>query len=178
MDFKGKSFISKILMKVFTLSLVLCALAISVNSCATIFTATRYPVSFNTTPDGAGIVVENRSGKVIFKGVTPTTVRLKSAAGYMKREEYIITFTKNGYSQKTINISAELDGWYIGNILLGGLIGMLIIDPASGAMYKIAKEDRIINETLQPTNEQSFLQVYNINDLPDNVDEETLIRIN
>ena len=77
----------------------------------------------------------------------------------MKREEYIITFTKNGYSQKTINISAELDGWYIGNILLGGLIGMLIIDPASGAMYKIAKEDRIINETLQPTNEQSFLQV-------------------
>lgn len=55
---------------------------------------------------------------------------------------------------------------------------MLIIDPASGAMYKIAKEDQIINETLQPINEQSFLQIYSINDLPDNINEETLIRIN
>ena len=94
----------------------------------------------------------------------------------MKKEEYKITFTKDGYTQKVVNISAELDGWYIGNIMLGGIIGMLIVDPASGAMYKIAKEDRVINETLQPTNEQA-LQVYDINNLPDDISKEDLVRI-
>ena len=163
-------------MKALTKLFLLCTLAVSVSSCATIFTATKYQVSFNTTPDGAGITIENRDGKIIFEGVTPTTVRLKSAAGYMKKEEYIITFTKNGYAQKIVNISANLDGWYIGNIFLGGFIGMLIVDPASGAMYKIAKEDRVINETLQPINEQA-LQVYDINNLPDKINKKDLIRI-
>ncbi len=58
----------------------------------------------------------------------------------------------------------------------GEICGMLIVDPASGAMYKIAKEDRVINETLQPTNEQA-LQVYDINNLPDNISKEDLVRI-
>ena len=168
--------IKSTLMKTLTRLFALCALVISVSSCATIFTATKYQVAFNTTPEGAGITIENREGKVIFEGVTPTNVKLKSSAGYMKKEEYKITFTKEGYAQKVVNISAELDGWYIGNIMLGGIIGMLIVDPASGAMYKIAKEDRIINETLQPTNEQA-LQVYDINNLPDNISKEDLVRI-
>ena len=109
------------LMKILRL-VALCALMVSLSSCATIFTATKYPVAFNTTPEGAGITIENREGKVIFEGVTPTTVKLKSSAGYMKKEEYKITFTKDGYTQKVVNISAELDGWYIGNILLGALL--------------------------------------------------------
>ena len=163
-------------MKALTKLFLLCIFAVSVGSCATIFTATKYKVSLNTTPDGAGITIENRAGKVIYEGVTPATVKLKSAAGYMKKEEYIITFTKNGYAKKPVNISANLDGWYIGNILLGGFIGMLIVDPVSGAMYKIAKEDRVIDETLQPANEQA-LQVYDINDMPDNINKEDLIRI-
>ena len=58
----------------------------------------------------------------------------------------------------------------------GEICGMLIVDPASGAMYKIAKEDRVINETLQPTNGQA-LQVYDINNLPDNISKEDLVRI-
>lgn len=163
-------------MKALAKLFLLCIFAVSVDSCATIFTATKYKVSLNTTPDGAGITIENRAGKVIYEGVTPATVKLKSAAGYMKKEEYIITFTKNGYAKKTVNISANLDGWYIGNILLGGFIGMLIVDPVSGAMYKIAREDRVIDETLHPANEQA-LQVYDINDMPDNINKEDLIRI-
>ena len=168
--------IKSTLMKTLTRLFALCALVISVSSCATIFTATKYQVAFNTTPEGAGITIENREGKVIFEGVTPANVKLKSSAGYMKKEEYKITFTKDGYAQKVVHISAELDGWYIGNILLGGLPGMLIVDPLSGAMYKIAKEDREINETLQPTKDVA-LQVYDINNLPDNISKEDLVRI-
>jgi len=30
-----------------------------------------------------------------------------------------------------------MSGWYWGNILIGGLIGMLVVDPLTGAMYKL-----------------------------------------
>ena len=165
-------------MKRFTRVIALCAFVISLSSCATIFTATKYKVAFNTNPEDAGITIENRAGEIIFEGKTPTTVKLKSSAGYMQREEYKITFTKNGYVTKTVFIAAELDGWYIGNILLGGIPGMLIIDPLSGAMWKIAKDDRVISESLQPATGEYAMQVYDINDLPENVDKDDLVRIN
>ena len=47
-------------MKTLTKLFLLCTLVVSVNSCATIFTATKYQVSLNTTPDGAGITIEKQ----------------------------------------------------------------------------------------------------------------------
>lgn len=158
--------------------MVLAVAITSLSSCATLFTPTKYPVSFNTTPEGAGITIENRAGKIVFEGTTPTTVKLKASAGYMQKEEYTITFTKNGYAQKVVYISAEFEGWYLGNIFIGGLPGMLIIDPLSGAMFKIAKEDRTIHETLKPESGEYALQVCDINNLPSGVHKDDLVRIN
>ena len=96
----------------------------------------------------------------------------------MQKEEYTITFAKDGYVQKTVHISAELDGWYIGNLLLGGLPGMLIIDPLSGAMYKIADEDQDVRETLAPVSGDVALQVYDINNLPSGISKDDLVCLN
>ena len=164
----------RLLLKLFAL----CALLFSFTSCATLFTATKYPVSLTTNPEGASVWIENRYGKLVFEGITPAVVKLRSSAGYMRKEEYTITFAKDGYVQKTIHISAELDGWYIGNILVGGLPGMLIIDPLSGAMYKIADEDQDIRETLVPEAQAATLQVYDINNLPSGVSKEDLVCLN
>ena len=90
------------------------------------------------------------------------------------KQEYQIEIKKEGYSPKLFTISASLDGWYIGNILLGGLIGMLIVDPASGAMFKISEKQ--VNETLSPLS-TSELQVYDINHLPEGVDKSNLVAI-
>lgn len=46
-------------------------------------------------------------------------------------------FSSPGYEEKVVPVIFELDGWYFGNILLGGVIGMLIVEPATGAMWKI-----------------------------------------
>ncbi len=156
---------------------VLCVLVAIMSSCATIFTATKYRVELSTNPSGANITIENRAGEIVFEGQTPTAVKLKSSAGYMQKEEYQITFFKEGYAKKVVNISAELDGWYIGNLLLGGIPGMLLIDPLSGAMFKIAKEDRDIYETLNPKSGEYALQIYDINSLP-NINMDDLVRIN
>jgi hypothetical protein len=71
------------------------------------------------------------------------------------------------YDNKTVPVQFKLDGWYFGNILLGGVIGMLIIDPATGAMYKLDTE--FLNETLSvstaSTNKEE-LKVLEINEIP------------
>ena len=153
-------------------TLLLCSLLLS--SCATIFTKSSYPVVFNTDPQGAQLTIKNRAGITVYSGTTPANIRLKAAAGYMSREEYQIEIKKEGYTAKLFTISASLDGWYIGNIVLGGLIGMLIVDPASGAMFKISEKQ--VNETLSPLS-TSELQVYDINHLPEGVDKSNLVAI-
>lgn len=164
-------------MKTLSRLMALCALVASISSCATIFGRSQYSVSLNSTPEGAGITIEDHIGKTIFEGTTPATVKLKSSPSYMKKAEYKITFTKNGYEKKVVYITAELNGWYIGNLLLGGIPGMLLIDPLSGAMYKIADEDRSIHEKMTPSTELS-LQVHDINNLPSDIDINSLVRIN
>ena len=158
--------------------LALCVVAASLTSCATLFGSSKYPVAINSTPEGAGVTIENHIGQTIFEGTTPATVKLKSSASYLKKAEYKITFTKNGYERKVIFLTAELNGWYIGNIFLGGLPGMLLVDPLSGAMYKIADEDRSIHEKLTPVSTELSIQVHDINKLPSNISKESLVRIN
>ena len=41
---------------------------------------------------------------------------------------------------RDLSMSARLNAWYWGNILFGGLIGWLIVDPATGAMWKLKDE--------------------------------------
>ncbi len=137
------------------------------SSCATIFSKSTYPVTINTNPPGAKIIIKDRDGKEVFLGTTPATVNLDADAGYFRKGKYQVTFMKNGYETKVIPINAKLDGWYFGNILLGGVIGMLIIDPASGAMYKIDPE--YITETLIPETSQinkKTLKIYSLDKIP------------
>jgi uncharacterized protein (DUF2147 family) len=105
--------------------------------CSSIVSKSDYAVAINSTPGGSSFEITNRAGQKIESGVTPSTVTLKSSAGYFKGETYTLTLNKEGFSEKTYTISSSVDGWYFGNILLGGLIGMLIIDPATGAMYSL-----------------------------------------
>ncbi len=152
----------------FTLFLMLTSALFLFSSCATIFSKSVYPVTFNTNPPGAKIIIQDRDKETVFEGTTPATVNLDASAGYFKKAKYTITFIKDGYQTKTIPVYAKLDGWYFANLLIGGAIGMLIIDPASGAMYKL--DPLYITETLIPETAQKKkreLKIYSINNIPD-----------
>lgn len=92
----------------------------------------------------------------------------------MKDEQYTLTFSKEGYEDKMVTIHSRFDGWYLGNILLGGLIGMLIVDPSSGAMYRFKRDDRKMTQTLIPTTQEVALNIYDIDDLPEGTSIEDL----
>jgi hypothetical protein len=121
-------------------AITLAAIALTA-SCASILSDSVYPVNVSSDPSGANFVVSNRAGEEVESGTTPQVINLKSSSGYFKGETYQIVLSKPGFSDQVYTVSSSLDGWYWGNLLLGGLIGMLVVDPVTGAMYKLP--DRI-----------------------------------
>jgi hypothetical protein len=111
-------------------------------SCASILSTSTYAVTFDSSPSGAEIVVRNKSGNAIHKGVTPTTLTLNASNGFFQPSSYQITATMPGYNPGIATLSAGLDGWYVGNLIFGGLLGILIVDPATGAMWRL--RDRVV----------------------------------
>ena len=137
------------------------------SSCASIVSKGSYPISINSAPSEAKIVIKDKKGIEIFSGQTPATLKLKAGSGFFGKARYQVTFSKNGYDTKTVPVEFKLDGWYFGNLLIGGLIGMLIVDPATGAMYKL--ETEFLNETLAKataSTQEQGLQVYDLNEIP------------
>jgi hypothetical protein len=151
--------------KIQQFSLIL--LFLSLAGCASIVSKSSWPFSVDTSPSGAKVVITNKSGQEIFSGRTPAAMKLASGAGFFSKEAYVVTLSMDNFETKKINIDCKLNGWYIGNIAVGGIIGFLIVDPATGAMYKLENDG--IFETLTPTDETTTtntLKVLDIRQIP------------
>lgn len=143
------------------------------NSCASIVSKSNYPLQINTEPSESQIVIKDASGTDVYKGTSPAVVQLKAGAKYFKKAGYVVNITKDGYLPQTVPVNFRLDGWYFGNIVFGGLIGMLIVDPASGAMYKIETDNLNIkllegqSSTSISTPDSPALKIYDYAKIPD-----------
>lgn len=108
------------------------------SGCASVLSESSYPVNIQSAPEGASYeIVNSKTGATISRGTTPSTVTLSASQGFFQGAEYQVSFLKEGYGEKDFNIRSTMDGWYLGNILFGGLLGVLVIDPATGAMWKL-----------------------------------------
>lgn len=118
---------------------------ILLTGCSTIVSDSSYPVSLNSSPSGASVEVKNKKGHVVFSGVTPSQVELDSGRGYFSKEDYKVVFRKEGYHPHRDSITCSMDNWYWGNFLFGGLIGLFIVDPISGAMFELDQKSLHVN---------------------------------
>ena len=110
--------------------------------CATIVGSTTHTVGLSSSPPGAKVVVRDEAGKDVFNGVTPASITLKKHKGYFSGHTYTFSFTKAGYDEHIELLSAEASDWYVwGNLLIGGLIGWVLVDPATGAMWTYDQEN-------------------------------------
>lgn len=152
---------------------------VSSAGCASIVGKNLFPLTINSNPDGATIVVEDEHGKKMFNGTTPTTVTLNSGESYFHAKTHNITFSKPGYMEQHAVVKATLSGWYWGNILFGGLIGLLIVDPITGNMWKL-QPDVIGNLTPQQASlnqDQPSLQIVTLDQVPQEM-RKHLVRMN
>jgi hypothetical protein len=146
--------------------------------CASILSKSMYPVTINSYPDEANIVIKDERGMSMYKGRTPATLTLAAGEAYFHAKSYTVTFSKAGYEEQTAVIKSGLDGWYIGNILFGGLIGVLIVDPLTGAMWSLPKEliVTLAKKDLALNKNERALRIVSIDQIPDNL-KNKLVRL-
>jgi len=92
-------------------------------SCATIFTGTSDPISFNSTPDGAKVFEAG-----IEKCTTPCTYKVSRFLS-----EKTVEIKKDGYDNKVIALDAKFNGVSVLNLF--GILGWGI-DAATGSLKK------------------------------------------
>ncbi|HVU59145.1 MAG TPA: hypothetical protein VHD83_28980 [Puia sp.] len=164
-----------------TLQFLCMAIALSVfGSCASIVSKSVWPLELNSNPEGARVTITNRKGDVVFNGTTPGRVELKASAGFFKKESYSVKLELDGYTPMTIPVECKVNGWYWGNILFGGFIGWLIVDPATGAMYKLNRpgiDAMLQKNTTGSVNTERSLKISSIGDIPKDMRGQ-LVRIN
>jgi hypothetical protein len=115
-------------------------IAAALSGCATVYQGGTQAIKLNSTPDAATITIINSAGDTVHRGATPISVALKRGAGYFRGESYTVRIEKGGFKPAEIALNATISGWYFGNLLIGGVIGMLVVDPLSGAMYTLAPD--------------------------------------
>ena len=127
-----------------------CALAMSVvgatlftGGCASIVHSGNRSISVNTVPPGATVSVRRAGGNIddiVTVQKTPCTVSLDPKKSYFRGQGYTMRLEFPGYRPTEVELTPKLSGWYFGNLLIGGLIGMLAVDPATGAMWNITPD--------------------------------------
>lgn len=120
------------------LLLPLCGAAFLLGGCASIVHGGNRLLTISSDPAGAKASIRKAGGELVSVTSTPCTVSLDPKRGYFKGQSYTLTLELPGYQTTRVDLRAELSGWYWGNIIFGGLIGMLAVDPATGSMWNIA----------------------------------------
>jgi len=117
--------------------------------CATIMgNSAHETLNVRSAPDQATVVIRDESGTKIFEGKTPTSLPLEKKKGYFSGKKYSVNIKKDGFAEQIITVDTQVNAWYLaGNLVFGGVIGWLIVDPATGAMWKLDTNE--IDVTLQ-----------------------------
>jgi hypothetical protein len=111
-------------------SIISCALALTLlfSSCATIISGSKQKISFASTPSAASIFIDE-----VEVGKTPFEMKLA------RNSEHAVMIKLDGYQTYQTRLTKKFNAWYLGNILIGGIIG-LIIDPVTGAIYNLSPD--------------------------------------
>jgi hypothetical protein len=105
--------------------------------CASIVHNGNRLVTIDSDPPGATASIRKAEGEIVAAQTTPCSISLNPKRGYFKGQSYVLRLEMPGYQTTEVPLRATVSGWYFGNIVFGGLIGMLAVDPATGAMWNI-----------------------------------------
>jgi hypothetical protein len=120
--------------------MVMLAAGTAVTGCATIVHSGPRAIPIASSPPGAKVSIYDRSNQLVMTNTTPFVAKLPVKFGYFKSQNYRLDFELPGHAPMSANIESSVSGWYFGNLLFGGIIGMLIVDPLTGAMYNLKPE--------------------------------------
>jgi hypothetical protein len=135
--------------------------------CASIVSGTHQKVTFNSNPSGAKVSIVDGKGETVSEGTTPFTAELRKGNPYFQPGKYNLTFTKEGHAEYKQELKSTVNGWYFGNFGFGGLAGLLIVDPLTGAMWTLPEEVTVnLSPQTAATAGDSGLKIVCLEDVP------------
>lgn len=105
------------------------------SGCATIVNGRTQKITVQTEPAGATASVAG-----VGSFTTPAVLSLD------RDTDHVITFTKAGFPERSVTLKRRLSGWAFGNIIFGGIIG-IVIDAATGDWWYFDPETFVVNLT-------------------------------
>jgi len=120
----------------------------SLSGCASIMSGSRKNISINSNPPGAHVSVADKNGAEVASLTTPCVASLKRGSGFFTGARYVAKIDKPGYQTQEFKIDSTANPWMLGNVVFGGVIGLLIVDPVTGGMYTLTPSE--IEAQLQP----------------------------
>jgi hypothetical protein len=105
--------------------LSLLAISLLFHSCTTLVNSPKQIIKFSSYPSAATVTINNK-----FYGVTPLKTSLK------RNKKHFVKVELEGYQPYKMVFLRKFDNLFWGNILVGGLPGM-IIDMVTGSMYQL-----------------------------------------
>lgn len=126
----------------------------ALSGCATIVHSGPRPITVSSMPVGAKVSIYDRNDALVEINNTPFIAQLPTKYSYFQGQKYRLVFELPGHAPAEVKLEPSLSGWYFGNLVFGvsGLIGMLIVDPLTGAMYNLTPEK--IEQPLNATQAQ------------------------
>ena len=118
------------------LSLVL--ITLFTQSCGTIIHGTTQEVGISSQPTNAKVSINGED-----RGSTPMVADLK------RKNTHMVRIQLDGYETYETTLTRSTSGWVWGNIVFGGIIG-LVVDASAGGMYKLSPEQ--LNAELRSQN--------------------------
>jgi hypothetical protein len=113
-----------------------------VTSCASIISTSKQTININTNPSGANVSINGEN-----VGISPLFY------SFSRKNDYTVKIDLAGYQPYELRLTRSLNPWVFGNIIFGGLIG-IVIDAATGAIYKLSPDQ--INTNLSPASVSSI----------------------
>jgi len=108
----------------------LLSLVLLTGGCATLTKGGSQTVTVDTDPSGAVCTLARDAKTLAVINPTPGSVPVEKAKGTIA-----IGCTKQGYLEASGNLASEFQAMTFGNILFGGIVG-IVVDAASGAMHE------------------------------------------
>ncbi|MFO7847183.1 MAG: PEGA domain-containing protein [Balneolaceae bacterium] len=115
-------------MKTLTTIITISMFLLLTQACGTIMQGTTQQVGISSNPSNASVTINGQT-----HGKTPMIIDLK------RKDSHMVKIELDGYQPYETNLTRSTSGWVWGNIVFGGLIG-LVVDSSAGGMYKLTPE--------------------------------------
>ena len=135
-------------MRVALAALTAASTMLTMSGCATIMDRGPREIPIASQPAGAKVSIYNRSNVLVHAQAAPFIAQLNPKHGFFQGQRYRLVFEMEGYEPAEVQLKPRMSAWYFSNVFVGGVLGFLIVDPATGAMFRLLPDQ--VDQVLTP----------------------------